>query len=480
MTKKLLLLPLAFLFLGSAQAQMVGTNAYVKATGIELGFDGTGGYEGAPVTTSPVPGGMHYRSTNPFFGFVANPQNDAWATFDGDFFTPGSPENGWGFEMDTIQKSNNCTNTLGPNYQIYGSITTWTYNAPEYIVEWDGYYSLPSGAGDLLFKINYNIQETDLFYTTTVTITNNSSDTLPEVYYYRNLDPDNNVQLTGDFATQNTIVSQPYGGGTFANVTATASTPWNSYFSFLTDADPNWRTGYGGFSNRSAIGMWNGVGGGASSPFESTVGATLFADEAIFIAYKTDSLMPLGSQTFKFCSVFDPGSADCAIASMGASHAPIADVNVTAAPFVLTGGYPQGGTYSGIGVVNDSVFDPSISGAGDFNLTYVYADTAGCNASTTVTVHVGLTTGIEEDGFVNTAVYPNPVTDEAKLIVPEHVKLINAHLSIVDVLGKEVKNVSNISSNTIKIDRTGMSNGIYFYKLYNSGKPISTGKIVFK
>ena len=102
------------------------------------------------------------------------------------------------------------------------------------------------------------------------------------MYYYRNVDSDNNVEISFDYTTQNTIISQP-ACCTYANVSSTSSVPASqpmSYFAFLTDADTNWRASYGGFSNRDASDLWNGVG------FVQTVGATNFADEAISITYK--------------------------------------------------------------------------------------------------------------------------------------------------------------------------------------------------
>ena len=74
----------------------------MNGTGVEIGINGAGGFEGVDTTVSPVPAGMHCRSNTVFFGFVANPQNNNWATFDGDFFTPGTPENGWGITIGAI------------------------------------------------------------------------------------------------------------------------------------------------------------------------------------------------------------------------------------------------------------------------------------------------------------------------------------------------------------------------------------------
>ena len=286
-----------------AKAQMVGTNAYIKATNVEVGIAGLGGFEGVPTGTSPVLSGMHPRSATGFFGFVANPQLDGWATFDGDFFTPGTPENGWGFEIGTtsgISAGNNCASLQ----QIDGAITSWTHTYDCYSSDWEGDYT--SSGTDLHFKINYFLQETDLFYTTTVSITNRTAATIPDMYYYRNLDPDNNVELSGSYTTQNTIISQPGTGCNLAHVKATQSTPWNSYLG-LAAVGANWRADYGGFSNRDASNLWTGTG------FTQTIAATNFADEAIALAYRIQNLAPGATETFKFVVILDDASADQAI-----------------------------------------------------------------------------------------------------------------------------------------------------------------------
>ena len=53
----------------------------------------------------------------------------------------------------------------------------------------------------------------------------------------------------------------------------------------------------------------------------------------------------------------------------------------------LSGGMPAGGTYSGIGVSNNT-FDPSNAGAGVHPITYTYTDTNGCVNTATDTIEV--------------------------------------------------------------------------------------------
>lgn len=53
-----------------------------------------------------------------------------------------------------------------------------------------------------------------------------------------------------------------------------------------------------------------------------------------------------------------------------------------AAPFLLSGGNPAGGTYTGPGVMNDSLF-PAMAGTGNKTITYTYFAPNGCSNTTT-------------------------------------------------------------------------------------------------
>lgn len=304
-----------FLISSSSNAQMAGTNAYLKGNYVEIGISGLGGFEGAPYDSLLMPAGLHYRSNNPYFGFVANPQMDGWVNFDGDFFTPGSPENGWGFEIaDTggISQGNNCASLQ----QIAGAVTSWTYAPPLITCEWEG--DANTGT-DIHFKINYQLQDNDLFYITTIFVTNNTTSPITDLYYYRNLDPDNNIMLSSDYTTQNTVISQITMGGPNTRVSGSQTMPWNSYFEFLA-VDSNWVAGYGGFTNRDASNLYNGVG------YTQTVGATNFADEAIYLAYKIPVLAPGGTQSFKYCNVFDQTAVGAATTALNLSTVSTNDI----------------------------------------------------------------------------------------------------------------------------------------------------------
>ncbi len=300
----------------SAKAQMVGTNAYIKATSVEVGINGAGGYEGVDIAISPPLAGMHPRSgalagAANYFGFVANPLLNGWASYDGDFFTPGTPENGWGIQIGNVSGaggySNNCSDPLGsgtPQVDIPGSITSWSHNLSCYSSDWQGNLTAPAqgtnAAVNLHFKINYFLQQNDLYYTTTISITNNAPTAIPDFYYYRSLDPDNDQTLNTSYATSNTIEDQPGSGGcgNIACVSAQQSTPNNSYLG-LAAVGANFRVTSGGFANRDGSSIWNAIGG-----LTGTVGynnGTL--DEAISLAYRIQNFAAGSTQTFKFVTI---------------------------------------------------------------------------------------------------------------------------------------------------------------------------------
>ena len=56
-------------------------------------------------------------------------------------------------------------------------------------------------------------------------------------------------------------------------------------------------------------------------------------------------------------------------------------------PFVLNGGSPAGGIYSGNGISN-GIFYPQISGIGNFNINYIFTDSLGCTSNSETSLNV--------------------------------------------------------------------------------------------
>jgi hypothetical protein len=107
----------------------------------------------------------------------------------------------------------------------------------------------------------------------------------------------------------------------------------------------------------------------------------------------------------------------------------------TDAQIALTGGAPAGGDYSGTGVTANS-FDAAIAGQGTHEITYIYTDANGCEASATADIIVTVCTDTRKAYTAGaTSVYPNPSNGSFMLKI-EPKRSGNAVLMILDAQGK--------------------------------------------
>lgn len=285
--------------IGNSDAQMVGTDCFLFSPTVEVGLH-TNGYEGSS-TLPPFP--SHYRGGTGRIGFLANPEEDAWVNYDGDFYLPGFPANSFGLGVGGTFYKNGAD---GAADQIPSSgLSGYSVVGNCQIVDWNG-----SQAGvDIMMQ--YKMDNTTTYYTVDVTLTNTTATDLPNVYFYKTCDPDNMVDLVGGagFTTDNEIVSQPTPFCPKSLVSAKDEVGWTSYMGYGA-VDPNTRVFRGGGLNPSnAADMWNGTGG-----ITGTLG-TFTADQAIGIVHR--ETIPAGSSiNFQFVVILDESQVEEAILSL--------------------------------------------------------------------------------------------------------------------------------------------------------------------
>lgn len=91
----------------------------------------------------------------------------------------------------------------------------------------------------------------------------------------------------------------------------------------------------------------------------------------------------------------------------------------------------------------------------------------------------GITTGIASKNDLSAvSVFPNPFSDITTFIIESEKTSEIYSFELVDMLGKKVKSVDNISEKQFQISRSGLQNGIYFYKVYSSRNVLEIGKLV--
>ncbi|WP_188686331.1 Ig-like domain-containing protein, partial [Rufibacter glacialis] len=279
----------------AALAQKIGNDAFLKGQYLEVGVSRAGSFG----TETAAPSGYHANSSGGFLGFVADPAKDGWdvgtPAHNGDYFVPGTPEEGWGIE---INGTNYFNSALMSSFGVPGSITDYTNTGSEVSATWSGAVAGLSVSQRTFFPTN------GLYFVMQVTIRNTTSSPMPNVFYMRNVDPDNEQPWTGDFDTRNTVVYQPTFAPCNEALVEAVGLTYGQYLGLGTK-DSRARVTYGGFSNRDASAVWTGDGFAQSGTNE--------ADEAISLAYNFGTLAPGQEITFSYAYVLDRSQLNTAL-----------------------------------------------------------------------------------------------------------------------------------------------------------------------
>jgi len=140
--------------------------------------------------------------------------------------------------------------------------------------------------------------------------------------------------------------------------------------------------------------------------------------------------------------------------------------------FSLTGGYPNGGTYSGEGVTN-GIFTPSVLGIGSTVLTYTFTDANSCTNSDINSIFVDDCADVEELDLSVLNAYPNP-SDGAVTITSS--RDLMERIQLYDASGKLVLR-SEPSALMAELDLSLLSNGVYTAEI-SSGKALKYLRLV--
>ena len=267
-------------------AQLVSGNSFMQGSFVEVGVTPCGSYGTSP---APPPG-YHPRSPGGGMGFVADFGRDGWSTgspsYCGDYFLPGSPVEGWGVEVSGTSYINSDVCGIS---NIPGSILSYTSVGGVMTTIWQGTVSSGPGAG-LRITQTTTLKAADLFFITSISLCNTTGSTMTNVYYGRNVDPDNDIMLGGSYTTRNIIEAQPRSDSCASLVTATGIN--FGCFLAMGAMQQNARVSVGGFSTVAPIsGIYRGSSGGTGR--DTTLGHNSTRDEAISIGYYWASLPPV-------------------------------------------------------------------------------------------------------------------------------------------------------------------------------------------
>lgn len=279
------------------ETHLISGEGWAKGDYVEIGINAKGVY-GASTYNKPASFHDNRESDiNNLFGFIANPLADGWVDYDGDFFTPGDPEEGFCVSINGINYNNNNNSSL---FQIPGEVKGVNVISSDCFddtaqIFWEG------NVDGLNIKRYYSVTKDGLFIQMSTTIKNISNVVKPSVFFMHNVDPDNNVTLSGEHSTDIEIVSQASSAVDNISLVTASQAPLlipedmdGSNVSFFCK-DELARVSFGGFNNRSATEIWNGM------TFSGAEGdLTLDEDVAISIAFNLGDIAPNEAKKFTY------------------------------------------------------------------------------------------------------------------------------------------------------------------------------------
>lgn len=304
-------------------AQIDGDNVFLQGQYVEVGISGCGVYGTMGETPEGPYGPYHPNVEYVGLGYVADSDKDGWDVgsplYCGDYFTPGSPEEGWAIQYGDSIYQNHYVPCSGyydwfGSPDIDGSITSYEDMGTIRQAVWEG--AVDDGYIDISLKQTTTIFDTSLFFLTEFEICNNGASDLTDFYFTHNVDPDQDQPFGMDFTTTNSIISNPPAADT-AMVEAIGNI-FGCYFAMAT-VHPDARATFGSFyiSPNTPAQIWNGdsigYGGGWGMGTFALEGSDFYCDCAVQMSFKLN--IPAGEcQNFSFARIFGEEAIDEALA----------------------------------------------------------------------------------------------------------------------------------------------------------------------
>ena len=332
MRKNFLLTSLVFCLVAFSQAssfaQMVGDCDFLKGRSVEVGIAPTGAF-GAPLlppagyhASAPAFGftlydpGSGTTTSGALLGFVSDPAQDGWtvgapALF-GDFFIPGSPQEGWSIQVNGLQSNAWLQNLgfAGTGYTGSLSGTTLSYSSVGNIRT--GVWRGQTSSTPLQITQTTRLDTTKLYFTVNVKIVNISGGPANNVYYMRTLDPDNEQVQSGLFTTINNIAFQLPNPQNKVMVTATGTTYAAAFLGLGTkDCRAKCFIINGSLTPSASLNnIYNQV-----APYYYTAGFTQTQDEGVGLVYNLGTIATGDSVDLTFAYVLRAADLDSALSA---------------------------------------------------------------------------------------------------------------------------------------------------------------------
>jgi len=313
----------------SANAQMVGSDVFLRGQYLEIGI-GNLGYYGSG---GNAPSGYHpHGFTN--LGFVADPAMDGWTVgtppYMGDYFLPGSPFEGWELQVNG-KRALSYNNGPGTTFAYGGGMGACTGGNVSYTASGSTVSGVWQGLIDSIILTQTTSFDTlSLYFNVQITLTNTAYAPKNNIYYIRTLDPDNDETWPGGSFNTNNVIDHQVKDTTVVTATGlSSSAPTLSLGTTDTNATAviynSWPLsvylGLDSIYNQTyTTGTYYTQG--VNYPGDIAIGLLVYVPHLATVDSATDSLArttggakrhPANSATFNYFYAFSPAAVDSAI-----------------------------------------------------------------------------------------------------------------------------------------------------------------------
>jgi gliding motility-associated-like protein len=318
-----------------ADAQLDSCNVFLQGNYIEVGINWNGAYG----SSAMAPTGYHPKgpageinaascgalciSNGANLGFVADPDKDGWTVgspypYYGDYFLPGTPQEGWSIMADGTQANawnqSGCGTTFPAG--MTGSNISYSAAGKTRTGIWRGTYD------SLAITQTTTLDTNNVYFTVYITVINKSHNVKHDIYYLRTLDPDNAEPETGNFTTYNKIEYQLPNPQNRTLVSAVGLTATNAQIAsaflglgtldcrarcFIIDAGLSPTSG----TLDSMYGKYEGKGDTANYQYSGSN----TQDQGIGLVFRLGDLNAADSLTFAYAYILRKGDLDSAFLS---------------------------------------------------------------------------------------------------------------------------------------------------------------------
>ncbi|MCI5129076.1 MAG: hypothetical protein D3907_11380, partial [Candidatus Electrothrix sp. AUS3] len=322
--RKLILSFLAAIICLTLVVPLANGEVFLQTDVVELGIHDSFSFG----TSGSQPSGFHGNSGGRL-GFIADYGRDGWTVgtpgFSGDFFVPGSPEEGWGVEWTSPSGTERSFNNFGLNskFDVSKTSLTDTSSGDVQSATWEG--TAASGSEQLRINQTVSVKEGDLFFVMSVSMTNVGSTTLHSVEYMRNVDPDQEQPWTSDFTTRNWVEFQPPrpANGSRVNLPARPADNTDKALAIAEGLDYGLTLGLGTIDSRAVVAASHGFSNRdtddiLNNPNQPTPTSPSVEDLAIVLVYELGDLAPGQTVSFDYVYILDKDDLEPALDDLAA------------------------------------------------------------------------------------------------------------------------------------------------------------------